>query len=166
MTEEKQTIEKNKVVTFFYRLSDTNGRVTEDNFKQTPMAYLHGHGNLFPALEKAIEGLSEGDEKSITLSANEAYGPKKSGATKKVPIKHLLGKHKKLLPGMLVKINTEQGAVDGSVIKAGRFMVEVDFNHPLAGVDVVFDVKITELRDATSEELSHGHAHGVGGHHH
>jgi len=159
-------IEKDKVVTLFYSLQDTEGKELENNYNDTPMAYLHGHGNIFAALESGLEGLEIDATKKVTLEADDAYGQRRPNSVQKVPIKHLLGKPKKLVPGQLVKVNTEKGARDGSVIKAGRFMVELDFNHPLAGSSVVFDVKITDIRDATDEELAHGHAHGLGGHHH
>lgn len=159
-------IEKDKVVTLFYSLKDSDGNEVENNYNDTPMAYLHGHGNVFPALEAGLEGLETDATKTITLEANDAYGQRRPNALQKIPIKHLLGKPKKLTPGQLVKVNTEKGARDGSVVKAGRFMVEIDFNHPLAGSSVVFDVKITDIREPTNEELDHGHAHGLGGHSH
>ena len=159
-------IEKNKVASFYYRLNDENGAQIENNFDSDPMAYLHGHGNIFPALEAGLEGLSEGDEKNVALPPEGAYGARRDNATQKVPVKHLVGKHKKLLPGMMVKVNTEKGAVDGTVVKAGKFMVQVDFNHPLAGQTIEFVVKIAAIREATENEIAHGHAHGVGGHNH
>lgn len=159
-------ITQNTVATFFYRLTNEANEEVENNYNNTPMAYLHGHNNIFPALEAALEGLTQGDEKTVPLSATQAYGPRRPNTAKKVPMKHLLGKPKKLVPGQLVKVNTEKGAIDASVIKAGKFMIEVDFNHPLAGQDLTFHVKIHDVREATQEEIAHGHAHGVGGHHH
>lgn len=159
-------IAKDKVVTIFYRLMSSDGKELENNYDSTPMAYLHGHKNIFPALEAALEGLEADKEKQVAISASDAYGERRSNATQKVPIKHLLGKPKKLSPGQFVKVNGEKGPVDASVIKAGRFMVELDFNHPLAGQDLSFDVKVTDVRDATPEEIAHGHAHGLGGHNH
>ena len=159
-------ISKDKVVTFFYQLSDSTGKELENNFNSTPMAYLHGHNNTFAALENALEGLSVGDEKEVNLSAKEAYGERRPDAHQKIPVKHLLSKHKKLLPGQFVKVNSEKGPLDASVVKAGKFMVELDFNHPLAGMALCFKVKIDSIRDASADEVSHGHAHGVGGHHH
>lgn len=159
-------IEANKVVTFFYKLNDENGHELENNFDGTPMAYLHGKDNIFSALEAELEGLSAGDKKQVSLSPAQAYGEVRENSSKKVPIKHLLGKHKKLTKGQVIKINTEKGPVDGTVVKAGKFMVEVDFNHPLAGLSLSFDVEIKEVREATEDEIAHGHAHGAGGHHH
>ncbi|WP_370980703.1 peptidylprolyl isomerase [Agaribacterium sp. ZY112] len=159
-------IAKNSVVTFFYSLHDDSGKELENNFEGTPMAYLHGHNNIFTKLESELEGLSVGDEKEVQLTPKEAYGERRADATQKVPMKHILGKHKKLKPGQFVKVNGEKGPIDASVIKAGKFMVELDFNHPLAGLNLSFKVKIDEVRAASEEELAHGHAHGLGGHHH
>lgn len=160
------SIKKDTVVTMYYSLKDENGIELENNYDSEPMAYLHGHKNIFTALEAGLEGLNIDDQKQVTLEAKDAYGERRDNAAQKIPVKHLLGKPKKLRPGQLVKVNTERGVVDGRVIKAGKFMVEVDFNHPLAGLSLCFDVKIADVRDATQEEISHGHAHGLGGHQH
>ena len=159
-------IEKDSVVTFFYQLSEENGVALEDNKGAIPMAYLHGHNNLLPALEEALEGLKAGDTVDVTLPPEKAYGQPVKDAEQRIPVKHLISKHKRLLPGMLVKVQTENGQRDGKVIKAGKFMVNIDFNHPFSGKTLVFNVSVDEVRAATSEELSHGHAHGAGGHHH
>jgi len=159
-------IQKNSVVLFSYRLSEKEGNPLEEANDSAPMAYLHGHGNIIPALEEELEGLDSGESKTVTLSPEQAYGARKENWTQKVPIKHLASKHKRLLPGTLVKLNTEKGTVDATVIKAGKFMIDLDLNHPFAGKTLIFDITINEIRDATDEEISHGHAHGVGGHHH
>ena len=159
-------ISKDKVITFFYSLKDLQGPELENNQGSVPMAYLHGYKNILPALEKEIEGMSEGESKEVTLSPENAYGLRNDNALQKVPIKHLAGKYKRLLPGMLVKVNTEKGLVNASVVKAGKFMVNLDMNHPFAGKTLVFSISIKSIREATAEEISHGHAHGEGGHHH
>lgn len=159
-------IEKNKVVTFYYQLKDQDGPELESNTGQMPIAYLHGHGNLLTGLEEALAGLSLGDSSTITLAPEKAYGQPRPNAKQRVPIKHLIGKHKRLLPGMLVKVQTESGPSSATIIKVGKFNVDLDFNHPFAGKTLIFDVTIEGVRDATEEELAHGHAHGVGGHHH
>ena len=159
-------IDTDKIVTFHYRLTEEGGEELENNRDSVPMAYLHGHGNLLSSLEQALTGLTIGDIKSVTLSPHEAYGTRNENAVQRVPIKHLIGKYKRLLPGMFVKVNTEKGAKNAKVIKAGKFNVDLDMNHPLAGKTLIFDIEIMEIRDASEEELSHGHAHGAGGHHH
>lgn len=160
-------ISKDKVVLFSYILSEEHSKQPiEQTPPSTPMAYLHGHGNIMPSLELELEGMNIDEQKIITLPPEKAYGARVENRTQKVPIKHLASKHKRLPAGTIVKLNTEKGAVDASVIKAGKFMVELDLNHPFAGKTLTFDITIKEIREATSEEIAHGHAHGVGGHHH
>jgi len=159
-------IEKNKVVLFSYQLSDAKGSKLESSDDAAPMAYLHGYNNILPSLEEELVGLSISEQKVITLTPERAYGVRRDQLTQKVPIKHLASKHKSLLPGTIVKLNTEKGAVDASVIKAGKFMVDLDLNHPFAGKTLEFAIEIIDIRDATEEELARGHAHGPGEHTH
>lgn len=157
---------KDCVVRFHYSLTEQGGELLESNHDGEAMAYLHGHNNLFYGLENALEGLTEGDETSVVLEPVQAFGPVKANATQRIPIKHLASKHKRLHKGTLVKVNTEKGVVNGKVVKPGKFTVDVDFNHPFAGKTVRFDIKIVHVRQASADELAHGHAHGEGGHHH
>lgn len=159
-------IEQDKVVTFFYELSENDGAVLENNRGQIPMAYLHGHHNLLPALESALTGLQAGDTKVITLPPEDAYGEIKRDQTHRISIKHLVSHHKRIQPGTLVQVRTESGVVNARIIKAGKFMADVDLNHPFAGKTLTFNVTVEQVRDATPEEIKHGHAHGTGGHHH
>lgn len=158
-------VEKNKVAYFHYTLTDLDGGFTETSAKSEPVAFLVGHGNIMPALEAALSGAEPGDEVEVTLEPRDAYGERRPNAIQRVPIKHLLDKGK-LVPGKVVKVSTTEGARDATVVKVGRFNVDVDTNHPLAGKALKFQVKITEIRDASAEEIAHGHAHGAGGHHH
>ncbi|GGO75625.1 peptidyl-prolyl cis-trans isomerase [Marinobacterium nitratireducens] len=158
-------ITKNKVVQFHYSLRDADGKEIENSRRGEPMAYLHGHQNMLAGLEKAMEGRSAGDTFSVTLAPEDAYGKRVEGSEQRVPVKHLQGA-KKWRPGMVAQVQTEQGARQVQVVKVGKFMVTIDTNHPLAGKTVTFDVEVLEVRDASAEELDHGHAHGVGGHHH
>jgi len=160
-------IEKNTVAVFSYILSNSEGEELERSSSDEPTAYLHGHGNILFNLERHLEGHAAGDTLEVDLSAVEAYGRRHEEASQRVPIKHLLNTGKgKLRIGSLVKINTEQGPRDARVIKLGRFNVDIDTNHPLAGVDLHFSIVIRDVRQATAEEVAHGHAHGIGGHHH
>ena len=159
-------IAQDAVATISYKLSEDGGTLLEQSDDGIPMAYLHGHKNILAGLEEALEGHEEGEEVTVTLSPEQAYGAVQPNALQKVPVKHLAGKYKRLLPGMLVKVNTEGGARDARIVKAGKFMVQLDMNHPFAGKTLKFDVVIRDVRAATPEELSHGHAHGLGGHHH
>lgn len=128
------------------------------------MFYMHGHKNILPRLEEALAGKSVGDTLSVTLPPEHAFGARQEGAESRVPIKHLLTRAKKYRPGMVVKVNTKEGARDVTIIKVGKFNVDVDFNHPYAGKTITFEIDIDGIREATSEELSHGHAHGADGH--
>lgn len=159
-------ISQDSVVSITYRLSEVGGDVIEQSEEGIPMAYLHGHNNILSGLEKALEGHEEGDAVTVTLAPEDAYGPVRPNAEQKVPVKHLASKFKRLMPGMLVKVNTEQGLRDARVIKAGKFMVTIDTNHPFAGKTLTFEVVVRNVREATPEEIAHGHAHGLGGHHH
>src|SRR5690554_4035490 len=158
-------ITDNKVVYFHYRLSEVGQEPLETSDSDAPAAYLHGHGNILPALEAAMAGKQAGDEVTVTLSPEEAYGQREEGRQQRVPIKHLVTRGK-LRPGMAVKVNTADGPVDARIIKVGKFNVDLDLNHPLAGMSLTFDIRISEVREATAEEIAHRHVHGTGGHHH
>jgi FKBP-type peptidyl-prolyl cis-trans isomerase SlyD len=129
------------------------------------MAALVGHRNILPGLEESFIDREVGDNFTVTLPPERAYGLRQEGAQQRVPIKHLLNKGR-LKPGQQVLINTEQGRRHATLLKVGRFNVDVDTNHPLAGKTLTFDVTVLDVREATAEERAHGHAHGVGGHHH
>lgn len=159
-------ISKDTVVNIHYRLSEAGGQELESNTQGIPMAYLHGHNNILPALESALEGKEAGEEVQVTLNPDQAYGPYIEGATQRVPIKHISSHHKRLLPGGLVQVNTAKGPVNARILKVGKFNVDVDTNHPFAGKSLVFDITVASLREASAEEIAHGHAHGDGGHHH
>jgi FKBP-type peptidyl-prolyl cis-trans isomerase SlyD len=156
------TIQDKKVVSFHYTLSDSSGERLESSRERDPMHYLHGAGNIIPGLEKAMQGKSAGDNFTVTVAPAEAYGERSDANLQRVSAKHF--RNPKLLqPGQIVALQTEQGPVQVTVVKVGRFNVDVDANHPLAGQALTFDVEVTAVRDATEEELSHGHVHGPGG---
>lgn len=158
-------IEKDCIVQFTYKMTDSERNVLEDATSVLPMAYLHGHGGLLKGLEISMQGRTKGEEFEITLEPEQAYGNRKENSEQKIPMKHLQGA-KKWMKGMIGIVQTEQGNKRVTVIKPGKFMVLVDFNHPFSGKTLTFAVKIIDVRTATSEELAHGHAHGKGGHHH
>lgn len=156
-------IARNKVVTLHYTLK-ADGELTESTEGRDPVAYLHGHDNIVPGLEAGLRGKSAGDELTITVRPEDGYGLRNEQALQRVPIKHL-ARPGKLMPGKVVTVNTNEGYRQAVVLKVGRFNVDLDFNHPLSGKTLVFDVKVLDVRDASQEELSHGHAHGPGGAH-
>lgn len=157
------------VVSFHYRLSEAEGELLEESYDGDPNLFLFGHETLLPALEKTFEGKEAGDKFSVTLAPDEAYGPRREGATQRIPIKHLHDYAKlknRIRPGMKVMVNTEHGPWEAIVLKAGKFNVDIDSNHPYAGKTLNFDIEVVAVREASADELAHGHAHGVGGHHH
>ena len=158
-------IKKNRVALFHYQLFDSEADTLLEQ-SDTPQAILCGYKNILQALEEAMEGHKAGDEFTVALAPYQAYGNRVEVKKQRVPVKHLIRPPKKLKVGMLVKIQTEQGAVDATVIKAGKFNVDLDTNHPLAGKSLKFNLTIVDVREATAEELAHKHAHGLGGHHH
>lgn len=153
------------VVTFHYTLRDENGEELESSRGDDPDAYLHGHGNMIPGLETAMNGRAPGDTFSVTVPPAEAYGERDPYKLQRVPVKHLAYRGR-LAPGMVVQLNTEQGLRAVTVIKAGRHSADIDTNHPLAGKPLTFDIEVVDVRAASEEEIEHGHVHGSGGHHH
>lgn len=158
-------IAKNSVVQFGYVLKDEAGELVESSNDDAPMAYLHGFGGIIRGLEAALEGKEAGERFSVTVPPEEAYGPRQDSAVQRIAVKHLRGA-RQWRPGMVAQVQTDHGVRQVRIVKVGKFMADVDTNHPLAGKTLVFDVEVISVRDATEEELAHGHAHGVGGHHH
>ena len=157
--------EKNKVVTFHYTLKNAEGEQMESSREGDPMAYLHGTNSIIVGLEKAMEGREAGEEFSVTVQPEEAYGVRNDNNVQRIPLKRLKGIGK-VQVGQILNLQTNKGQVQVTVLKVGRFNVDVDGNHPLAGHELTFDVEVMEIRDATEEEVTHGHAHGPGGHQH
>ena len=158
-------IEKDRVVRFHYAVAET-GQAAVENSKDggEPIAILFGHGNIIPGLEKAMEGREAGETFSVDVPAADAYGERKEGLTQRIPKKHF--GNTRLQPGMQVVLQTNFGPRAVTVQKVGHSVVDVDLNHPMAGKDLHFDVEIIEVREASAEEIEHGHVHGDGGHQH
>lgn len=155
-------IDDRKVVTFHYTLSNESGEQLETSRDRDPVVYLHGYRNIVPGLEKAMAGKEVGDSFQVTVEPAEAYGERNPNNVQRIPAKHF-GNTKKLSPGQMVQLQTKTGPIQALIVKIGRFNVDVDANHPLAGQTLNFDVEITDIRDATQEEVDHGHVHGAGG---
>ena len=158
-------IEPKTVVTFHYTLRDESGAVLESSRGADPAAYLHGVNNIIPGLESAMAGRSDGDTFTATVSPADGYGVRNADKAQRVPIKHL-SFNGKLRAGDVVQLSTGDGMRAVTVTKAGRHTADIDTNHPLAGQTLVFDIKVSQVRAATAEELNHRHAHGPGGHRH
>lgn len=158
-------ISKNTVVKLHYSLFDEQDKLLEQTEADHPVAYLHGHNNMLDSFEKALNGKAEGDHASFSLAPEQAYGTRKEDAVARVPVKHLQGS-KKWSKGMTAWVNTNHGTQQVVILKMGRFMADVDTNHPFADKTIRFEVNIVSVRQADPEEIAHGHAHGVGGHNH
>jgi len=158
-------IARDTVVSFHYTLSDEQGTELESSRDQDPTAYLHGHNGIIRGLEDELTDKSAGDRVQVTLPPELAYGKRNEERIQRVPVKHLIFKGK-LRAGQNAQLNTSEGRHPVTVVKAGRHSADVDTNHPLAGKTLSFDIEILDVRQATGEELDHGHAHGPGGHHH
>ncbi|NPA79850.1 MAG: peptidylprolyl isomerase [Thermotogae bacterium] len=158
-------VEKGKVITFHYTLKDkATGEVIETSKDGEPLTILVGGQQIIPALEEGMMGMEAGEKRDITLSADEAYGQRRDELVQVVP-RHLFG-DMELKEGMVLEANTPEGPIRMQVLSANENEVVVDMNHPLAGRDLIFEIELLSVRDATPEELEHGHAHGDEGHHH
>lgn len=162
-------IAADKVVSFHYRLSEPGQEIVEDSHDDQPVVYLHGHGGMLPGLEEALAGKQAGDKFTVTLPPEKAYGPRRADSVQRISVKHVVNPgHKKVSyrPGMVVQLNTEHGPREVTVVKAGLKTIDVDTNHPMAGRTLQFEVEVVDVRDASDEEIAHGHVHGEGGHAH
>ena len=153
-------IEQNRVVRLHYTLLEA-GREVESSRGGEPLAVLVGHGGLIPGLEKAMYGLKAGERFEVKIAPEEAYGPHRPELQQRVSKKRFKGM--RLRPGQTVMMQTDQGPRPITIRKIGMSMVDVDLNHPMAGKTLHFDIEIIEVREATADELDHGHAHGAGG---
>lgn len=158
-------IAKDKVASIEYTLTDDQGQVLDSSVGGEPLAYLHGAGNIIPGLEKALEGKTVGDTFKVSIAPAEGYGEKDESLQQVVP-KRMFAGVDEIEAGMQFHAQTDHGMQVITVAKVDGDNITVDANHPLAGQTLHFDVKVMEVRDASSEELDHGHVHGAGGHHH
>lgn len=160
------TITANKVVTIHYTVKDAaSGEVIDSSEGGQPMVYLHGAQNIIPGLENALEGKSAGEALEVNVAAADAYGEYSADRVQRVPMAAFEGVDN-IEPGMAFSANTEHGHISVIVTEVDDEFVTVDANHPLAGKDLHFSVTVAEVRDASAEEVAHGHVHGAGGHHH
>ena len=158
-------IAENTVAAFHYTLTNDAGEVLDSSRGREPLAYLHGAGNIVPGLEKAMEGRSAGDRFEVDVSPEEGYGKRHDGLVQVVPRQAFQGVDT-LEVGMQFQASGPQGAMSVTIAGIDGDQVTVDGNHPLAGETLHFAIEIAEVREASSEELAHGHVHGPGGHQH
>lgn len=158
-------ISNDKVALFHYTLTNKDGQVLDTSDGREPLAYIHGKNNIIPGLESQLNGKTAGDKLTVTVQPEEAYGVYNQELIHDIP-RTSFGEIKDIQPGMQFQMMAGNSPVIVTVISAADDTVKVDANHPLAGEVLTFDVEITEVRDASQEELEHGHVHGTGGHHH
>ncbi|AAF83462.1 peptidylprolyl isomerase [Xylella fastidiosa] len=157
-------IEKDCVVRFHYIVSEIGQAPFESSKERNPLAILIGHGNIIPGLENAMLDKRAGESFGVDVKAADAYGEYREGLTQRIPKKKF--GNTRVTPGMQVVLQTNTGTQAVTVQKVGLTVVDVDLNHPMAGKDLHFEVEIVEVREATQEEIEHGHVHGEGGHQH
>ena len=156
---------ENTVVLMDYTVKDDEGNLIDTSSGQEPLAFILGMGNIIPGLEKAFVGKQKGDAFLVRVNPAEGYGERDESLVEVVP-RAQFGGIKDLRVGMQLQAQTEDDLMVVTVVRITDSEVTVDANHPLAGKILNFDVKVVEVRSATKEELSHGHVHGLGGHHH
>lgn len=157
------TISQDKVVAIHYTVTDTTGNQLDSSSGGEPLVFLFGHGALIPGLEQALIGKNAGEKFTSQIAAADAYGERHDQLVQAVP--------KSMFEGMDVAVGMRFRASgpDGHeqpviIIDVTDDEVVVDGNHPLAGIELSFDVEVVLVRDATEEELAHGHVHGLDGH--
>ena len=152
-----QQIAKDKVVSIAYELTDTQGTLLDSSAGRPPMPYLHGHGNIIPGLESELDGKSAGEQITVTVPPETAYGPTDPALIQPVPKSQFAGVPN-VEVGMQFQASSPQGTRVVRVVDINDDEVTVDANHPLAGKTLTFDVKIADVRDATPDELQQGQA--------
>jgi len=153
-----------KVVSIAYTLKGDDGEVIDSSVGADPLVYIHGIGSLVPGLEKALDGKSPGDHLAVTLAPGDGYGVRDEALIRKIPVRKLPDGKAKV--GARVRVDTDGGPVFLSVTAVQGDYATVDPNHPLAGETLHFEVDVVDVRDATPDELKHGHVHTPGQHHH
>jgi FKBP-type peptidyl-prolyl cis-trans isomerase SlyD len=155
-------IKNDLVVSMHYTLTSPDGEVLDSSDGKAPLDYLHGHGNIIPGLEKQLEGKAVGDKLIAEVPAAEAYGDRNPDLMVKAQ-RSQFPEGVDLQPGMQFQAQTPQGPRVAKIAEVIGDEITVDTNHPLAGVDLKFDVEIMNIREAKSEEITHGHVHAEGG---
>jgi len=151
-------IAEGTVVSMDYALRDDEGNLLDQSQPEQPLAYLHGHKNIIPGLESALEGKAAGDSVEVRVEPKEAYGEMNPALEQVVPKDRFQG-IEDIQVGMQFQASTEQGPISVRVVKLEDDQVTVDGNHPLAGKPLNFNVTIKDVRAGSEEEIAHGHIH-------
>lgn len=157
-------ISKHKVVGIQYVLTDDQGTILDQSRPEQPLYFIQGIGQLIIGLEEALEGKTKGTSLKVSIEPEKGYGPKDESLIQEVPIDAFGGQDVQV--GMQFTANAGDHEYNVQVTSVSNGIVTVDANHPLAGATLHFEVNIEDVREATDEELDHGHVHGPGGHHH
>ncbi len=155
-------VEKDRVVRVFHVMRDDDGAVLADT-RVDGFEYIHGHGNLIPGLEAALEGHVEGDEIEVTVEPEQAYGLHDAEGVIEVP-RERIEAQAELAPGNMVEAHGPEGRIEMLILEVGDQTVKVDLNHPLAGFRLHFTARVGLVREAHPDEVKHGRVH-PGGHH-
>ncbi|MCV2403346.1 peptidylprolyl isomerase [Marinomonas sp. C2222] len=158
-------ISENAVVSMHYTLTDEEGQELDSSIGQEPLVFLSGAQNIIQGLDTALQGKVAGDKATVAVSPEEGYGLVHQELIQKVPTENFQGVDD-IQVGMQFMAQTPGGQQPVTVIGVEEDGIMLDGNHPLAGKALNFDVEIIEVREATAEEIEHGHVHGEGGHHH
>jgi FKBP-type peptidyl-prolyl cis-trans isomerase SlyD len=158
-------IAEKTVVAIDYTLKDDDGQLLDSSDGREPLSYLHGAGAIIPGLERELEGKQAGDELKVAIAPEDGYGQRNDALRQQVPRDQFTGVDD-LAVGMQFRVNSNAGPLVVTVVEVADDVVTIDGNHPLAGVQLNFAVTVREVREATDEEIAHGHAHGPGGHEH
>ncbi|MCC4797577.1 peptidylprolyl isomerase [Enterovibrio norvegicus] len=151
-------IEENKVVKIDYTVKDETGQVIDTSEGKEPLAYLAGAGNIIPGLEKALVGKAQGDAFQAEVHPEDAYGDRNEALIQTVE-KSVFQGVEELEVGMVFNAQGPQGNIQVTIVEIEGEDVTIDGNHPLAGLVLHFEGVVREVRDATAEELEHGHVH-------
>ena len=151
-------ISQQKVVFIHYTLKNAAGELLDKSESGEPLGYIHGAGSIIPGLESALNGRSVGDEVNVQVDPEQGYGLRDEGLVQDVPRGAFEGVDE-IEPGMRFQAQSPEGARLITVTDVSEDVITVDGNHPLAGEILVFDVQVDSVRDATAEELDHGHVH-------
>jgi FKBP-type peptidyl-prolyl cis-trans isomerase SlyD len=155
------SIQNGKVVAFAYTLKDSDGNILEQTQGSDAIEYIHGNQNIIPGLEQAMLGMKVGEMKNVKVKAEDAYGLFDDDLLFKVPLSNFPA-DKKIEPGMEFQTNSENGVMVITVREIDGDNAIVDGNHPMAGLDLEFDVTVKNIREATAQEKAHGHVHQHG----
>lgn len=159
----ENTVQKNTVVSLAYTLR-VDGEVVDQADNSDPLEYLHGHDNIIPGLENSLTGLKVGDSRKVTVSPKDGYGEYDPAEIMDIP-RNEFPHEIPLKPGIELEVSDDEGQSRyARIVSVTKSHVRLDFNQPLAGKTLAFDVTVLDVRPATPEELEHGHAHGAHAH--